>query len=550
MHGITRRSFLKKTLSCTLAAGAFSATSENLVLGQEEKVKTTVSDSKAPFKVLYNNDTSNTFSCVSPWHKRGERFSGELLAASIDEVAGMGVDVHLLSPGLGWIPWWPSEVYPDHYQWWMERTGLKSDHYGYSDYMLNGGDMVKVLVDCCKANGMAPFVSYRLNDCHALEYLGTKHPKSAFIARFYEEHPEYLLDPDHQKKKPEGYSHYRAQNWAIPEVRNYKFALIEELCTNYDLAGLELDYLRDDHMFRQDETNEQRRVEIITGFVGRVRKMMDRTSRNGRRRYLCVRIPAGVEAHGATGLDVRELARVGVDMFNLSGWYHTNQRTDTAEVREAAPNASIYLEMTHSTGSHHFFVPGPKPGNPRTSDEQFYTSAHLAYERGADGISLFNFVYYRGDGATLPPTEPPFHVLPRLSDPEWLAQQPQYYWLSLWSYNNQIPKTIGPKKPVKFVFDLAPPKQPKVEDTRLRVHTEKPLGAAELSVKMNGTALEPTDGVSAYYGNPDDVVISKTPQRRAWTCPVGILRDGLNELEVAAATTDSIKVIWVDLAIA
>ena len=97
---------------------------------------------------------------------------------------------------------------------------------------------------------------------------------------------------------------------------------------------------------------------------------------------------------------------------------------------------------------------------------------------------------------------------------------------------------------------MAPPKQAKAENTRLRVHTEKPLGESKLGVKMNGTVLEPTDDVSAYYGNPDDGVISELSQRRAWICPVGILRDGLNELEVAVATTDSIKVIWVDLAIA
>ena len=513
-------------------------------------MKTTVDDREAPFKVLYNNDTTNTFSCVSPWHERGEPFREEMLAASIDEVAGKGVDAYLLSPGLGWIPWWPSKVYPDHYQWWMKKTGLTSDGYGYMDYMLNGGDMVQVLIDRCKANGMAPFASFRLNDVHYQQYMGKKHPASAYVSRFYEEHPEYLIDPDHQKRKPEGYAHFRTQNWAIPEVRDYKFALMEELCTNYDLAGLELDFLRDNHFFRKDETTEQQRVKIMTGFARRIRKMMDRTARPGQRRYLCVRIPAGIAAHGAIGLDVRKLADAGVDMFNLSGWFHTMQRTDIAEVRKAVPNAGIYLEMTHSTGSHHVFVPGANSGSPRPSDEQLYTTAHLAYARGADGISLFNFVYYRGAGTAVPPAEPPFHVLPRLSDPDWLAKQQQYYWLSVWSYNNQIPKAIKPDKPATFVLDLAPPEQPKVETGRLRVHTEKPLGGAELGVKMNGTVLEPTDDVSAFYGNPDDGVISELSRRRAWACPVGILRDGLNELEVTVAATDSVNVIWIDLAVA
>lgn len=58
-----------------------------------------------PFRVLYSNDMTNILTCISPWHKPGEPFRPEMLDATIDEVAGQGVDVHLLQPGLGWVPW-------------------------------------------------------------------------------------------------------------------------------------------------------------------------------------------------------------------------------------------------------------------------------------------------------------------------------------------------------------------------------------------------------------------------------------------------------------
>ena len=45
------------------------------------------------------------------------------------------------------------------------------------------------------------------------------------------------------------------QNWAVPEVRAQKFALIRELCENYDLDGLELDFLRFYSFFRIEETH-------------------------------------------------------------------------------------------------------------------------------------------------------------------------------------------------------------------------------------------------------------------------------------------------------
>ena len=80
---------------------------------------------KAPYKLLYNNDTTNTAGPESPFHKRGEPFTEAKLVASIEEVAGKGVDGYLLSPGMGWVPWWQSEVEPDFFEWWQKRTGLE-----------------------------------------------------------------------------------------------------------------------------------------------------------------------------------------------------------------------------------------------------------------------------------------------------------------------------------------------------------------------------------------------------------------------------------------
>ncbi|MHC4123768.1 MAG: hypothetical protein ACYSSI_09365, partial [Planctomycetota bacterium] len=81
------------------------------------KVETSGSRPKAPFKVLYSNDTTNITSCTSPFHKRGEPFTDDMLRATVDEAAGC--DVHMLQPGLGWIPWWKSKAYPadEHYRW-------------------------------------------------------------------------------------------------------------------------------------------------------------------------------------------------------------------------------------------------------------------------------------------------------------------------------------------------------------------------------------------------------------------------------------------------
>ena len=502
---------------------------------------------KAPFRVLYNNDSTNLVGCVSPWHRQGEPFSDQALVASIDEVAGQGVDCYLLSPGLGWIPWWQSAVYPDHYEWWTKRTGLKLDTYG--QYMLRGGDVVRTLVARCRELGLAPFVSFRLNDCHFQEHYGEKNAASIFVSRFYAEHPEYMLNPRHKETKD--YSGARGQNWAVPEVRAYKLALIRELCENYDLAGLELDFLRDDHLFRTTETTEDERIKIITGFVRDVRAALDRGPGSRARRYLCVRIPLQVSQHGASGLSVPRLVDAGTDMFNLSGWYHTTQRTDLPQVRALAPDAALYLEMTHSTGNHPYWHKERPYGTsawPRTSDAQFYTTAHLAYARGADGLSFFNFVYYR-DQAVAPVREPPFQVLARMTDREWLAEQPQDYFLAQGRYYSQLPVQLAQGKTHVLEIDLAPPQRPRSASARLRVHTAAPLAGARLHVTVNDTSLEPTADVSAFHGNPYDGMISPPDCRLAWSCPAARLKDGLNRLALRCDAPQGLRVIFVDLAV-
>jgi len=504
---------------------------------------------KAPFRLLYNNDTTNTLSCVSPWHEQGQPFREEMLVASIDEVAGHGVDAYLLSPGLGWIPWWQSTVYGDHYEWWTRKTGLE-DTQGYFKYVADGGDMVQVLIDTCRKHDMAPFVSYRLNDVHHMEHCGRRTPLSILVSRFYEEHPEYLINPEHAQI--EGYRSDRGQNWAIPEVREYKFALIRELIENYDLAGLELDFLRDNTLFRLDETSEEERIEIVSGFVARVRGVMDRAG--GPRRYLCVRIPLELRAHGDIGLDVPRLYDAGVDMFNLSGWYHTTQRFDVAETRRLVPNAAIYVEMTHSTGRHPYFMAESHrygtAGDPRTSDHQFYTTAHLARQRGADGLSLFNFVYYRPVRIhdDIPTCEPPFHVLDKLCDAAFLARQPQYYMLGGTRYHRQLPRPLAPGKPEHFEMDIAPPSG--WSGGRLRLHTDQPVsGDHQIAACINGVALDATNDVSRLLGNPFDRMISPLQHRRAWLVPPDAVRDGLNDLEFTRQSGDDVNVVYIDMAL-
>lgn len=511
---------------------------------------------KAPFKLLYNNDTTNTAGIVSPWHEEGETFREEMLVASIEEVAGTGVDAYMLSPGMGWVPWWQSKVDPEFYEWWKKRTGLEVGGWGdYDKYVYEGGDMVQVLIDTCRKHNMAPFVSLRMNDVHLQEFHAQKVHKSLVSCRLYCEHPEWHIDPDHPKK--EGYYKKRGMDWARPEVRAHKLALLRELAEKYELAGLELDFLRDDTLFRDDGPSHEERIEIITDFVRQVREAMD-AGAPGQKRYLCVRIPIDMKAHPCMGLDVERLAKAGVDMFNLGIWYDTTQCPGVAQVRERLPESSLYLEMSHTTGNHRYFLKDGNygtNGNPRTSDQQLYTTAHMAYQQGADGLSLWNFVYYRmGHRMDVPVMEPPFHVLKKLTDRAYVARQPRCYMLGRTSYYSQLPRMIKPGETSRFTMQMS------VEGSgdpgaskpgRLRVHFSEPLEESqEVTLRLNERSLEHSGDLTRFFGNPFDLMISPDDKhRRAWVLPPETIADGTNEIELTLASGEQKQVVYIDAGI-
>lgn len=510
---------------------------------------------KAPFRVLYSNDTTNTSGCTSPWHKKGEPFRPQMLEASVDEVTGL-VDAHFLQPGLGEVPMWPSKVQPvaEHYRWIKETYGQGPDSFGR--FVIDGGDVVKVFINRCRLRGQAAFISLRLNDAHHKEWVNAKPgEKSGSVAmsvtKFYRDHPEYRIGPKL------GSAQFQVLNWAIPEVPARKLALLTELCEDYDLDGLELDFMRFYSFFPRDQTTSEQRRGIMTAFIREVRAVLDRTARDGRRRWLCARLPGFLSALDPLGLDLPALAAAGLDMVNLSASYFTTQQMDVASIRALIPQTSLYVEMCHSTWN------GPKLAAGydvfafrRTTPEQYATTAHLAYARGADGVSLFNFAYYREHGGPGrgPFNEPPFEILKHLGDREWLANQPQHWflapgWENPFAKPAVLPRKLDAGQTTAFVLELAPPAGGWKKEGRLRVQTLDPMKGQRLALKLNGVELMPVADVTEPFPNPYPPLLGTPETLAAWQAPVSLLRDGANRVDVTLPAGEAMSLAFLDLAI-
>ena len=75
-----------------------------------------------------------------------------MIEGSVDETAGTGIEVHMLQPGFGWVPWWKSRLYPftEHVEFMKERFGSRVPKGGWAEYMASGGDMVEVFTRRCR----------------------------------------------------------------------------------------------------------------------------------------------------------------------------------------------------------------------------------------------------------------------------------------------------------------------------------------------------------------------------------------------------------------
>ncbi len=513
------------------------------------------SASKPPYRVLYSNDITNITSCVSPFHQAREPFRKEMLEATVDEVAGL-VDAHLLQPGLGVVPMWPSKVFDlkEHFEWVRQRYGTGPD--SFSNFTLRGGDLVQIFIDRCRLRGQAAFISFRLNDAHHKEFVDPKpgdKPGSSIgmsVTRWYAEHPEYRIKPGSERGAD------RVLNWAVPEVRAQKLALIQELCENYDLVGLELDFLRTYSYFRPDETPLDQRRAIMTGFVKDVRALLDRTARDGKRRWLGARVPAYLEALDVLGLDLPALTAAGLDMVNASAHYFTAQQHHVEAIRRRVPDAALYFELCHTLFKGEKVQVGYDvfPYR-RATREHLHTSAHLAYARGADGISLFNFAYYRehgkGEGrGTF--GEPPFDALKELSDPRALARQPQHWfiapgWRAPGAKPLPVPRLIAPEKPATFHFNLAAPQGGWKNAARLRVQFEQAPGEGEWIATFNGEPLASTTDLSEPFPVPYPSMLGQPEELRAWTVPATLLREGVNRFELTRKSGPAATALFLDL---
>jgi len=261
--------------------------------------------------------------------------------------------------------------------------------------------------------GMTVIPIVRMNDMHDMFFRFE-------VSRFKLDNPRLLLGSTGPDWKPDwskgdsGLANKQgidAFTWGMfdyahPEVRDHKLAIIEEFITRWDNDGVCLDFDRDPRLFKEDGKPEN--AALLTGMIRRIRATLDRVAtERGRPQYLYVRVIPRIDVCYARGMDVRTWVQEGlVDVIAPGCGY----LTFSLQLTE-------WLDLVRGRTCR--IVPSINHWKPT---EETRAWAKLMRQRGAHGVQLFNYGHLLyGHG---PDTEPEEN---RLGSVWFHELHPDYY---------------------------------------------------------------------------------------------------------------------------
>ena len=541
---IHRRQFIKNTAISTAALSApmllsneaFGTDLQSIKNSAEKDFHKTSRDLK--YKCLFNHEL-----LIVTDKKDNNR---EYIQSFIKKLEDTDVDAIMCCP-LSWrTNLFPSEV---DQSWKKYKPGQPLSKFPLYDYIMmylhSGGDPVKDTLEACRRYKKDFLISYRMNDHHHLNDLSWPTHND-----FWREHPEYWQD------NSDGNRYF---NYMLPEVRDHYFSILRELCTNYDVDGVELDFQRSPRFFRPEDMGKGK--EVMDGFVRRIKKMMEKIGEErGKYLKLSIRVPHTVDKCLQIGLDVLKWDSEGlIDIINISSYFIHTIEIGIEEFKTQTKHAGIYGEMHFITDA--FNSPMGISHRRLTTLEMYYATAFNFLYRGVDGISLFNFDYivdsnWQKNIFENIPAEKRITLakgLKGITDIEFLKNVSKDYIItsrfgSLRNKNEDTIRLVIPDDTGKVRFDKA----------ILRVELKEPAGNAwssndlHIGVWLNGARLEPCGHQGTELFKPI-AMNGSYPLRESlkfYTVPLNKIISGENEVVIKNMDKDMLSCEYRSLEIA
>ena len=252
-----------------------------------------------------------------------------------------------------------------------------------ADFIAQGTDPLEIVVEFCHANGIEVFWSMRMNDVH--DAWGAWYSPFLFPP-LKKAHPEYLMGTEEDRPVNGGWT---AVDFGHEEIRDLAFRFFEEVCQNYDVDGVQLDFMRHLAYFKAHANGGsvgEEELGMMTGLLARIRRMADEVgAKRGRPILISVRVPDSVELCKAVGLDVvRWIEQDLIDLLVVSGYFRLNPWESSVELGHQF-GVPVYPCLSETR------LKDEQGRRVRASNESYRARAMEAWQAGVDGIYMFNF---------------------------------------------------------------------------------------------------------------------------------------------------------------
>lgn len=188
----------------------------------------------------------------------------------------------------------------------------------------------------------------------------------------------------------------------------------------------------------------------------------------------------------------------------------------------------------------------------RASENEIYTAAYMAHKAGAQGMSYFNFVYYREHGVEGrgPFNEPPFEVIGNAKDVEFISSAPQHFFIAKgWEHKSQLRgKSFAPDIEHKFEIYMAEPPGKWKENFRFRIIARESLGDRKFKLQFNEIDAYPCEDISEPYeeDNKYPPLHATEECARAFCVPLKAVKDGKNLFTLTFKSEELSRNILID----
>jgi hypothetical protein len=234
-----------------------------------------------------------------------------------------------------------------------------------------GIDIYKVSLNHSRKKNISPWISFRMNDHHYFN-------DSTKINKLWWDNADYRL------------SDGGMFDYANEEVRNYYLTFIQEVLENYDIDGIELDWMRTHRLFKEGEA--EKGIELINQFVGRVRQLTEAMAiKRGHPIRIAARVPSSPSIGRSYGLDGVAWVKAGyVDVLIPSNWYVPTNFDIPVEGWKNEIGSGFDYSLAPGADFAHKIASNKYLKSMKTNVETMRAFTVSAYSRGADAIYLFN----------------------------------------------------------------------------------------------------------------------------------------------------------------